>query len=84
MGVGNVGGVGCAALGCRSAFGASGVGCWWIVGYIEGSTGGADLMVRFTFGIGVDWFQRNKERIAMKGRTVKIRMSATPSLVIRK
>lgn len=45
---------------------------------------GAGLIVTSTSVGGVDWFQRNMKRSAMTGKTVKSRMRASPSLVIRK
>jgi hypothetical protein len=84
IGDGSVGGEGRAALGCRSAFGAGGGVGWWIVGYMEVLVVGIGLIVTSTFGIGVDRFKRNKERSAMTGKTMQIRMRTSPSLVIRK
>ena len=78
------GGEGCFDAGCCTAFGIDdGVGCLMAAPF-EVLTAGIGLMVTSTFGAGVDRFKRNQERIAITDKTVKIRMSASPSHVIRK
>jgi hypothetical protein len=80
----SAGGEGRAACGCRSAFGAGGGGCCLIIGYIEVLAVGIGLMLTSTFGIGVDWFRMNKERMAITGKKVKSRIRISPRRVIRR
>jgi hypothetical protein len=55
-----------------------------MAGYVEGLSAGLGLIVTSTSGVGVDRFMTNKERMAMIGTTVRSRIRASPSRVIRR
>jgi len=83
-GVAKAGGDGCFDAGCRTAFGVVGGGGCLIAGYIEVLSAGRGLIVTSTSGDGVERLMRNRERMAMTGKTVKSRMRMSPRRVNRR
>ena len=84
-GVERTGGDGCFNAGCRTALGVgAGEGCLMMAEFIEVLSAGLGLIVTSASGIGVAWFRRNKERMAMTGTMVKSRIRTSPSRVIRR
>ena len=82
--VARTGGDVCFSVGCRTAFGVGGGDGCLIAGYVEVFSAGLGLIVMSTSGAGVERLMRNKERMAITGKTVKSRIRMSPSRVIRK
>ncbi len=83
-GVARAGGDGCFDAGCRTALGVVGGRDCLITGYVEVLSSGRGLIVMSTSGAGVDRLMRNRERMAMIGKTVKSRIIIIPSRVSRR